>query len=120
MNFGLDFWVQSLSERGYQIRKEKLDLEALLRTRVLPSYRDDFVEVVALIFDELPSRGYCARIARRWREKRLLRPFLIFTDNISSRAAEESNDENVFAILSEDAARLFAEEFERMWALSMG
>ncbi len=37
-----------------------------------------------------------------------------------SRAAEESNDENVVAILSEDVAKLFADEFERMWALSTG
>ncbi|MEM0350053.1 MAG: DNA methyltransferase [Candidatus Caldarchaeum sp.] len=95
MNFGLDFWVACLSERGYQLHRDKLDIETLFKTRVLLSsdvkeayllYRDDFVEVVALIFDELPGRGYCARIARRWREKRLLRPFLIFTDNISSYA----------------------------------
>ncbi|BAJ50607.1 type II restriction enzyme, methylase subunit [Candidatus Caldarchaeum subterraneum] len=96
MDFGLGFWRGCLAERGYVVGLERLDLDTLVGTGVLPRdgareayllYRDDFVEVVVLVYDDLPSRGYCARVARRWRERTLFRPLLIFTDNRSSYAA---------------------------------
>ncbi len=85
-----------MSGKKYPVSVERLDLDTLVRTRVLPSdsareayllYKDDFVEVAALVFDRLPSRSFCARVARQWRERRLIRPLLIFTDNESSYAA---------------------------------
>ena len=35
-----------------------------------------------------------------------------------SRAAEEANDENLVAILSEDVAKQFIEEFDRLWSIA--
>jgi phosphatidylserine/phosphatidylglycerophosphate/cardiolipin synthase-like enzyme len=51
--------------------------------------------------------------------------FMVVDDGIAvtgsynwSTAAEEANDENLVAILSEDVAKRFVEEFERMWELA--
>ncbi|MEM2144699.1 MAG: hypothetical protein QW279_05025 [Candidatus Jordarchaeaceae archaeon] len=73
VKFGLSFWQQCFSERRYPVSVERLDLDTLVRTRVLPSdsareayllYKDDFVEVAALVFDRLPSRSFCARVMK--------------------------------------------------------
>jgi hypothetical protein len=45
-------------------------------------YKDEYVEVVLIVFRRLPSRKRCMEITRNWKEKRLIRPVLIFTDNI--------------------------------------
>jgi hypothetical protein len=104
MRFGVDFWKATLKEMGYTIIEERLDLETLVKQRVIPGshlakgkdspclmdaillYRDMYVEVAALVYDRIPSRGVCVRVARQWRINRLYRPFLIFTDGYSSYA----------------------------------
>jgi len=93
-----------LRERGYTVVEERLDLETLAKQRVVPSshlakgrdspclmdaillYRDKYVEAAALVYDRLPSRGVCVRVARQWRENRLYRPLLIFTGGESCYA----------------------------------
>jgi type I restriction-modification system DNA methylase subunit len=102
--FGVGFWKDALWERGYTVVEERLDLETLAKQRVVPSshlvkgrdspslmeailfYRDRYVEAAALVYDRLPSRGVCVRVARQWRENRLYRPLLIFTDGESCYA----------------------------------
>jgi hypothetical protein len=102
--FGVGFWKDALRERGYTVVEERLDLETLAKQRVVPSshlvkgrdspslmeailfYRDRYVEAAALVYDRLPSRGVCVRVARQWRENRLYRPFLIFSDGESCYA----------------------------------
>jgi hypothetical protein len=102
--FGVGFWKDALRERGYAVVEEKLDLETLAKQRVVPSshlakgrdspclmdvillYRDKYVEAAVLVYDRLPSRGVCVRVARQWRENRLYRPLLIFTDGESCYA----------------------------------
>jgi hypothetical protein len=102
--FGVSFWKDALRERGYAVVEERLDLETLAKQRVVPSshlvkgrdspclmdaillYRDRYVEAAALVYDRLPSRGVCVRVARQWRENRLYRPLLIFTDGESCYA----------------------------------
>jgi ABC-type dipeptide/oligopeptide/nickel transport system ATPase component len=102
--FGVSFWKDALRERGYTVVEEKLDLETLTKQKVVPSshlvkgrdspslmeaillYRDRYVEAAALVYDRLPSRGVCVRVARQWRENRLYRPLLIFTDGESCYA----------------------------------
>ena len=104
MEFGVDFWREVLKERGYNVIQEHLDLETLVKQKVVPGshlygqdgspklrdailfYRDDYVEVAALVYDRLPGRGVCVRVARQWRSRRLYRPLLIFTDGASSYA----------------------------------
>lgn len=85
-----------MSERGYEVVEERLDVETLVKQKVIPGthrpndvvllYRDRYVEAAALVYDELPSRGVCVRVARQWRSRRLYRPLLIFTDGASSYA----------------------------------
>jgi hypothetical protein len=102
--FGVSFWKDALRERGYTVVEERLDLETLAKQKVVPSshlvkgrdspclmdaillYRDRYVEAAALVYDRLPSRGVCVRVARQWRENRLYRPLLIFTDGESCYA----------------------------------
>jgi type II restriction/modification system DNA methylase subunit YeeA len=102
--FGVGFWKDALRERGYAVIEERLDLETLAKQRVVPSshlakgrdspslmeaillYRDRYVEAAALVYDRLPSRGVCVKVARQWRENRLYRPLLIFTDGESCYA----------------------------------
>jgi hypothetical protein len=102
--FGVGFWKDALRERGYAVVEERLDLETLAKQKVVPSshlakgrdspslmdaillYRDRYVEAAALVYDRLPSRGVCVRVARQWRENRLYRPLLIFTDGESCYA----------------------------------
>ena len=79
-----------MSERGYEVVEERLDVETLVKQKVIPGthrpndvvllYRDRYVEAAALVYDELPSRGVCVRVARQWRSNRFYRPLLIFTD----------------------------------------
>jgi hypothetical protein len=102
--FGVGFWKDALRERGYTVVEERLDLETLAKQKVVPSshlvkgrdspclmeaillYRDRYVEAAALVYDRLPSRGVCVKVARQWRENRLYRPLLIFTDGESCYA----------------------------------
>jgi hypothetical protein len=102
--FGVSFWKDVLRERGYTVVEERLDLETLAKQKVVPSshlakgrdspslmeaillYRDRYVEAAALVYDRLPSRGVCVKVARQWRENRLYRPLLIFTDGESCYA----------------------------------
>jgi hypothetical protein len=104
MGFGVGFWKDALRERGYTVVEERLDLETLAKQRVVPNshlvkgrdspclmdaillYRDKYVEAAALVYDRLPSRGVCVKVARQWRENRLYRPLLIFTDGESCYA----------------------------------
>ena len=96
MGFGLDFWKKSLSERGYEVIEERLDVETLVKQKVVKDsyrpldavllYKDRYVEAVVLVYDALPSRGVCVRVARQWRSNRLYRPFLVFTDGESCYA----------------------------------
>jgi hypothetical protein len=102
--FGVGFWKDALRERGYTVVEERLDLETLAKQKVVPSshlakgrdspclmdvillYRDKYVEAAALVYDRLPSRGVCVKVARQWRTNRLYRPLLIFTDGESCYA----------------------------------
>jgi hypothetical protein len=104
MGFGVDFWKGVLREKGYRIVEERLDLDTLAKQKVVPGshltkgkgspnlkdavllYKDDYVEVAALVYDRLPSRSACVKVARQWRSNRLYRPFLIFTDEDSCYA----------------------------------
>jgi len=104
MGFGVDFWKRVLREKGYRVVEERLDLDTLAKQKVVPGshlikgkdspnlkdailfYKDDYIEVAALVYDKLPSRGACVKVARQWRSNRLYRPFLIFTDEDSCYA----------------------------------
>lgn len=99
MNFDSEFWFRQLSELGYRIRPEQLDLETLRMQRVLNREDkpervlrlsdEEYVEVALIEFDKDKrqlTRSRCTRIARSWKENRLVKPFLLFTDGVDSYA----------------------------------
>jgi len=96
--FNKDFWRRTLRELGYPIVEQQLDIKALKDQGAISSalnfsdatrfYVDDYVEVVVLTYaeGERMTRGQCTRTARSWKERRLIRPLLIFTDGSESYA----------------------------------
>jgi len=96
--FNEEFWKRALRELGYPITEQQLDIKTLRDQGAIPSalnlssatrfYVDDYVEVVLLTYaeGERMTRGQCTRTARAWKERRLIRPFLIFTNGSQSYA----------------------------------
>jgi type I restriction-modification system DNA methylase subunit len=96
--FGSKFWEDKLRELGYPLKVMTLDMPTLREqrairsdieaSRVLRLYVDDFVEVALVEFDSDADlrRGLCTRTARSWKENRLIKPLLIFTNGIDSYA----------------------------------
>ncbi|MEM0144020.1 MAG: DNA methyltransferase, partial [Candidatus Parvarchaeum sp.] len=96
--FDKSFWLNTLRSLGYPITDENLDIQTLKEQRVLQPdktplevvrlYRDDNIELVVLQFskDYKLVRSVCTKIARLWKEKRLIKPFLIFSNGQQSFA----------------------------------
>ncbi len=83
------FWVSKAKELGYPVRQVELSIDYLRESGVFPRslnvvqslrlYLDDYIEFVIISVGDKLSRGFCTRVARGWKEKRLIRPLLIFT-----------------------------------------
>jgi type I restriction-modification system DNA methylase subunit len=96
--FNEEFWKRVLKELKYPIAEQQLDIKTLIDQGAIPSipklsnvvrfYLDDYVEIVLLTYaeGERMTRGQCTRIARSWKERRLIRPLLIFTNGSESYA----------------------------------
>jgi len=96
--FDSKFWEDKLRELGYPLKVMVLDMPTLREQRAVPSdieasrvlrlYVDDFVEVALVEFDSDADlrRSLCTRTARSWKENRLIKPLLIFTNGIDSYA----------------------------------
>jgi len=97
-NFDPKFWIDTFRERGYPLKLIELDLRTLKDQKALPSdfeaskvlrlYFDDYVEVALIEFDGATKlrRSVCTRTARSWKENRLIKPLLIFTNGVDSFA----------------------------------
>lgn len=96
--FNCDFWLRKLRELGYPLTSVDMDLATLIEQRALPSdlecskvtklYSDDYTEIALLNMGngvEL-RRSLCTKVARSWKENRLIRPLLIFTNDVDSYA----------------------------------
>lgn len=98
VRFDYKFWVDQLRELSYPIKPVELDLPTLKETRALPSdveaskvlrfYFDDYVEVALVEFATSVKlrRSVCTRTARSWKENRLVKPLLVFTNGVDSFA----------------------------------
>ncbi|MDH5788587.1 MAG: hypothetical protein OEZ40_09895, partial [Candidatus Bathyarchaeota archaeon] len=96
--FDSKFWEDKLRELGYPLKVMVLDMPTLREqrailsdieaSRVLRLYVDDFVEVALVEFDSGADlrRSLCTRTTRSWKENRLIKPLLIFTNGIDSYA----------------------------------
>jgi len=96
--FDYKFWVDRLRELGYPVKPIELDLPTLKETKafhsdveaskVLRLYFDDYVEVALVEFSGSAKlrRSVCTRTARSWKENRLIKPLLIFTNGTDSFA----------------------------------
>lgn len=96
--FDSKFWEDKLRKLGYPLKVMVLDIPTLREQMALPSdtetsrvlrlYVDDFVEVALVEFDSDVDlrRSICTRTARSWKENRLIKPLLIFTNGIDSYA----------------------------------
>ena len=99
MNFDSGFWHSKLEGFGYKINPETFDIAALREQRVIPKDVDPMhvqrlsdEELVEVALIELSrdkkqlTRNRCATIARNWKENRMVKPFLLFTDGVDSYA----------------------------------
>jgi len=99
MNFDSNFWQSKLKELGYRITFETFDIDALKEQRVIPKDThpvsvqrlsdEELVEVALITLDrdkKQLTRSRCATIARSWKENRMVKPFLLFTDGVDSYA----------------------------------
>ena len=80
------------------MKTESLDIATLRKQRVLPQnfspssvlrlYSNSFVEIVLIVVKsgEGFTRSLCTQAARRWKENRLIKPLLIFTNQSESFA----------------------------------
>ena len=96
--FDSKFWEDKLRELGYPLKVMVLDMPTLREQRAIPSdieaarvlrlYVDDFVEVALVEFgsDADLRRSLCTRTTRSWKENRLIKPLLLFTNGIVSYA----------------------------------
>lgn len=96
--FDSKFWEDKLRELGYPLKVMVLDMPTLREQRAIPSdieaarvlrlYVDDFVEVALVEFgsDADLRRSLCTRTTRSWKDNRLIKPLLLFTNGIDSYA----------------------------------
>jgi len=96
--FNSDFWIKALNLLGYKIKIEEFDISILKRDKIIPSntdpkkairlYNSEEVEIALIEFEDSSNlnRNLCTKIARSWKEKRLIRPLLIFTNGYESYA----------------------------------
>lgn len=95
IRFDFKFWLDKLRELDYPIKPVDLDVKTLKEQKAISSeigdaqitkvYSDDFVEVVLIKIKESNlRRNLCTRIARSWKENRLIKPLLLFTDGPES------------------------------------
>ena len=96
--FDSEFWKDTLKQLSYPIKPVELDLPTLKGQRALPPdveavkvlrlYADDYAEVAVVEFDSTSKlrRSLCTRMARSWKENRLIKPLLIFTNGTDSFA----------------------------------
>ena len=87
-----------MSQLGYSVNVEDLDITTLKAQKAIPSEvsprkvlricANDYVEVVVLDFDQegRMTRSACTRTARSWKENRLTKPVLLFTNGKDSFA----------------------------------
>jgi type I restriction-modification system DNA methylase subunit len=97
-SFDEAFWTRALNELGYPLSVQELDINTLKEQGAIPSgvspasvkrlYADKYVEVALLSFkgDTTLTRGTSTRIARLWKQKRMMRPLLLFTNGSESFA----------------------------------
>jgi hypothetical protein len=96
--FDFSFWEATLGYLSYPIKAETLDVGTLKETKAVPRdfalnrvsilYQDDYTEIAILESEDglNLSRGVCTRTARVWRQSRLRRPLLLFTNRTESYA----------------------------------
>ncbi|MGC9124666.1 MAG: Eco57I restriction-modification methylase domain-containing protein [Caldisericaceae bacterium] len=90
MSLDVAFWLSKARELGYPVDDEEISVDSLKENLIFPRelnatlvlrlYSDGFVEFVVVVVDKL-SKRLCTETARNWKEKRSVRPILIFTDN---------------------------------------
>jgi hypothetical protein len=97
-SFDFSFWETTLGSLSYPIKAEALDVNTLKETKAVPRdfslkqvsriYQDSYVEVAILRSDDGSklSRSICTRTTRMWRQNRLKRPLLLFTNGTESYA----------------------------------
>ena len=97
-DFNVSFWKSQLEQLGYPLKEETLDIETLKKQRVFPPnfqparvlsmFSNSFIEIVIVEVDSGSgfSRSLCTQTARRWKENRLLKPLLLFTNRYESFA----------------------------------
>ncbi|MEM4546928.1 MAG: DNA methyltransferase [Nitrososphaerota archaeon] len=93
--FDKDFWIKTAKGLGYPVKLEPLSVGVLREeykifpkglniTEVIRFYSDDFIEFVLVLVKDRITRGICVRCARKWKENRLVRPILVFTNGDES------------------------------------
>lgn len=90
--------MNTFRQLSFPIEPVELDLPTLKGQRALPSdveavkvfrlYSDDYAEVAVIELDRTSRlrRNLCTRAARSWKENRLIKPLLIFTNGTDSFA----------------------------------
>ena len=78
-NFDFSFWEATLGSLFYPIEAEALDINTLKEIKAVP--RDFSLKQVSKL-----SRSICTRTTRMWRQNRLKRPLLLFTNGKESYA----------------------------------
>ncbi|MHB8568099.1 MAG: Eco57I restriction-modification methylase domain-containing protein [Nitrososphaerales archaeon] len=96
--FDSSFWEETLTTLSYQVKAETLDVSTLKETKAVPRdfslrrvsklYQDEYTEIAILESEtgSKLSRSVCTRTARMWRQNRLRRPLLLFTNGNESYA----------------------------------
>ena len=96
--FDLSFWKAQFTQLGYPLKEEPLDIATLRKQRVFPQnfspssvlrlYNNSFMEIALIVVKsgEGFTRSLCTQTARRWKENRLIKPILLFTNQWESFA----------------------------------
>lgn len=96
-SFDVDEWINLFKILGYPITIFELDLNTLIDIKAIPNrykdeirtikrfYYDNYIECVIIDTNNI-SRSKCVEIAKRWKENRWVRPFLIFTNKRQKEA----------------------------------
>ncbi|MEM4323878.1 MAG: DNA methyltransferase [Candidatus Nitrosocaldaceae archaeon] len=107
-NFRSDDWYNIFERLGYPIdNRNELDIDTLVDQKVIPPtytnnivkvvrfYMNDYLEYVILDVKDTNNnngsskgitRSRCIDIAKRWKERRMIRPFLIFNNESNHEA----------------------------------